>query len=161
MDEDNADPIPWPLFVQICHWALLKGNIFVWVFSVMQWNCLGRSVSIDPLGFHNFQPGVDSIIIQYDNSKADQEGMKVTPKNCYANPFDPRVSFHLAIGCWLCLNQEVFGSTEKLFLTNGCEIGSAATRYSNSLRATTDGKEAATDDNLCHRRLHYWRRPAC
>ena len=134
LDEENADPIPWALFVQICHWALLSGNIFVWVFSVMQWNCLGRSVSIDPLGFHNFLPGVDSIIVQYDNSKADQEGMKVTPKNCYANPFDPRVSFHLAIGCWLCLNQEVFGTTEKLFLANGCEIGSAAARYSCSLR---------------------------
>jgi hypothetical protein len=134
LDEDNGDPIPWGLFVQICHWSLLSGNLFVWVFSVMQWNCLGQSISIDPLGFHNFCPGVDSIIIEYDSSKSDQEGQKVTLKNCYANPFDPRISFHFAIACWLCTNQEVFATTEKLFLVNGCLVGSSATRYSYQLR---------------------------
>jgi hypothetical protein len=135
LDEDNANPIPWGMFVQICHWSLLSGNLFVWVFSVMQWNCLGQSVSIDPpLGFHNFCPGVDSIIIKYDSSKSNQEGQKVTPNNCYANPFDPRVSFHLAIACWLFTNQEVFATTKKFFLVNGCLVGSSATQYSYQLR---------------------------
>jgi hypothetical protein len=141
LDEDNAKPIPWSLFVQICHWSLLSGNLFVWVFSVMQWwNYLGRSVSIDPLGFHNFCPGVDSIIIKYDSSKSDQEGQKVTPKNCYANPFDPRVSFHLAIACWLCTNQEVFATTKKFFLANGCLVGLSAMQYSYQLRSLLKDK---------------------
>jgi hypothetical protein len=90
-------------------------------------------VLIDPLGFHNLRPGPDSIVAEYDSSKADQEGAKVTPKNCYANPFDPRVSFHLTIGCWLCINQEVFATTEKLFISNGCKVGSTALRYSTTL----------------------------
>jgi hypothetical protein len=82
LDKENAEPILWALFVQICHLALLHGNVFVWVFSVLQWNCLGQSVSIDPLGFHNLRPGPDSIVVEYDSSKADQEGAKATPKNC-------------------------------------------------------------------------------
>jgi hypothetical protein len=70
-------------------------------------------VLIDPLWFHNLRPGPDFIVIEYDSSKADQEEAKVTPKNCYANPFDPpRVSFHLAI------NQEVFATTKILFISN-------------------------------------------
>jgi hypothetical protein len=40
LDKENAEPILWTLFVQICHWALLHGNVFVWVFFVLQWNCL-------------------------------------------------------------------------------------------------------------------------
>jgi hypothetical protein len=89
LDEENAKPILWAMFVQICHWALLHGNVFVWVFSVLQWNCLGRSVSINPLGFHNLRPGPDSIVVEYDSSKANQEAAKVTPKNCYTQSFLP------------------------------------------------------------------------
>jgi hypothetical protein len=135
LDEENAEPIPWAMFVQICHRALLQGNVFVWVLSILQWNCLGQSVSTDPLGFHNLRPGPNSIVVEYDSSsKTNQEGVKVTPKNCYANPFDPRVSFHLAIGCWLCINQEVFANTKKTFISNGCEVGWAASQYSTALR---------------------------
>jgi hypothetical protein len=133
LDEENAEPILWTLFVQICLRALLHENVFVWVFFVLQWNCLGRSVLIDPLGFHNLRPGPDSIIVEYDSSKAHQEGAKVTPKNCYANLFDPRVSFHLTIGCWLCINQEVFATTKTLSISNGCKVGLAASGYSTAL----------------------------
>jgi hypothetical protein len=119
LDGENAKPIPWALFFQICHWTLLHGNVFVWVFSILQWNYLGRSVLIGPLGFHNLRPGPNFIVVEYDSSKADQEGAKVTLKNCYANPFDPRVYFHLTIGCWLCINQEVFATTEDYLYRRG------------------------------------------
>jgi hypothetical protein len=61
LDENDSDPITFPLFRLICQWALGAGNIFLWVFGLLQWNCMGRSISIDPLGFRNFTMGSDSI----------------------------------------------------------------------------------------------------
>ena len=99
LDEQESDPLPFALYVKIAHWSLVSMNIFVWVFTVLQWNCLGRSISIDPLSLHNFSPGGDSIKVTYDQSKKDKEGRRVTPKNVYANPFDPRISVHFALCC--------------------------------------------------------------
>jgi hypothetical protein len=51
---------------------------------------MARSASIDPLGFHNFSKGVDSIVFKYDDSKTDNAGEKVSPnKNIFANPLNP------------------------------------------------------------------------
>jgi len=135
LDEEESDPIPFPLYQQICEWAILSGNIFVWVYTVLQWNCIARSVSVDPLTFHNFSPGfgTDSIKCTYDRTKADQEGKKVSPKNLYANPFDPRISVFLALGCWICTTQETFVGSEKIFLNDGSKDGSASSRYCSQL----------------------------
>jgi hypothetical protein len=54
LDEQEADPISWSLFKLILSWALDKSNIFVWTYSILQWNCMARSVNIGSLGFHNF-----------------------------------------------------------------------------------------------------------
>lgn len=72
-DEHEADPISWTLYQLICGWALKRGNIFVWVWTVLQWNCMARSISIDPLGLHNFTLGDDNIKVKYDSSKSDLE----------------------------------------------------------------------------------------
>jgi hypothetical protein len=78
------------------------GNIFVWTFMVLQWNCMGRSASIDPLRIHNLGVGAaDSNKIKYDDSKADSTGEKVSPKNMHANPFDPIICSVTALGIWL------------------------------------------------------------
>ena len=49
-DDQDADQIPFPLYRLITQWALAAGNVFVWAFTVMQWNCMARSASIDPCG---------------------------------------------------------------------------------------------------------------
>mmetsp|Transcript_30556 Transcript_30556/g.67151 ORF Transcript_30556/g.67151 Transcript_30556/m.67151 type:complete len:89 (-) Transcript_30556:185-451(-) len=56
-------------------WAIAAGNIFVWTWTVLQWNCMARAViNIDPLALHNFRRGqVDSIVARYDNAKPDQD----------------------------------------------------------------------------------------
>jgi hypothetical protein len=104
MDTEDSDPIPFPLFCLICEWAHQSSNIFLWVFTLLQWNCMGRSISIDSLGFHNFRAAPDS----YDKSKADQSGEKVSPKNIYANPFDPGVCTFLGLAIWFSLKRDTF-----------------------------------------------------
>jgi hypothetical protein len=128
MDSKDSDPITFPLYRLICQWALRTGNVFLWVFTVLQWNCMGRSISIDPLGFHNLTIGSDSIKVIYDNSKADQSGEKVSPKNIYANPFTPQICNFTALGIWLSLNVASLGKSESLFLGVG-KGGTAASRY--------------------------------
>jgi hypothetical protein len=49
----SADPISISLFRHILKWALDSGNIFVWVWTIAQWNLMARSKSNDPLALHN------------------------------------------------------------------------------------------------------------
>ena len=106
MDEQEADIIPMKLARKMCEWAVLSGNIFVWAFTIIQWNIMGRTVNVAPLGFHNLscKEAADSIVIQYDKNKTDQKGESTSPKNCYANPFDPYICMFLSLGCYLCIN---------------------------------------------------------
>ncbi len=53
LQEQDADEIPWVLFFSICEWALGVGNIMVWCFTIIQWNVMGCSVNVDPLGFYS------------------------------------------------------------------------------------------------------------
>ena len=57
LDENEADPISWTLFNFILQWALDKGSILIWVFSVLQWNYMARSINIGALAYHNFKTG--------------------------------------------------------------------------------------------------------
>jgi hypothetical protein len=132
LDEQEADPISFPLFQLICEWALASRNVFLWVWTILQWNNMARSISIDPLGFHNFSIGVDSIKCKYDDSKADKKGERVSPKNIYANPFNPMVCPHLSLGCWFALRKGTFGKNDSFFLGAG-QPGSAAHRYCDGL----------------------------
>jgi hypothetical protein len=134
LDEQESDPISIVLYQMICEWALASNNILVWVWTVLQWNCMARSASIDPLGFHNFSKGVDSILIKYDDSKADNAGEKVSPKNLFANPFNPIICPFTALGCYLCVNRETFSVNDKIFQKRGKD-GSAAANYCNQLSA--------------------------
>lgn len=41
---------------------------------------MARCASVDPLGFHNFSLGQDSLIVKYDDSKADKDGERLSEK---------------------------------------------------------------------------------
>lgn len=129
VDERDADQIPFALYRLICEWAVSAGNIFAWTFTVLQWNCMARSASIDPLGIHNFSRGIDSFKVTYDDSKTDGTGERVSPKNLYANPFDPLICPATALGIWLALRNETFVEhRDGIFLQHG-KMRSAAQRY--------------------------------
>ena len=118
-DEQTAEKIPHTLLCLFLGWALKESNIFVWVWSILQWHLMGRAISIDPLSLHNMKLGVDHIIIKHDSTKADKGGEKLIDKHCYANPKDPQCCLNTSLGIWLCLHQERFEHSELIFRNRG------------------------------------------
>jgi hypothetical protein len=134
LDEQEADPISWALFVAMLEWALIEEkNVFLWVFTLLQWHCMAQSINIGVLAFHCFQVGEDNIIVEYDKQKADQTGEKLHEKHCYENPFKPLVSLFLAMGVWFCINASHFEETEMLFQNDGNEANAASQQYCTQL----------------------------
>ena len=132
LDEQEEDPISWSLFKLILSWALDTSNIFIWTYSILQWNCMARSVNIGTLGFHNFRAGEDHILCLYDDSKADQTGEKVTDKHIYANPLEPLVCPFLALAVYFSLESLHLSRTEKFFQLEG-QTTAASQRYCGQL----------------------------
>ena len=136
LDENEADPIGMPLYHLICEWAISIGDIFLWVFTVLLWNCMSRCVNIDDLQLGNISMGTDSAIIEFDSTKMDKKGEKTTPKNIYANPFDHHVCVFTALGCYFCLNDEQWSTSSKkyIFIHKAAKAGSASSRYCHKIR---------------------------
>jgi hypothetical protein len=137
VDEQDADPINCTLFKAICKWAIQEGNVFLWAFSLCQWNLVSRACSIDTIGLHNLKKGgVDSIMFKHDSTKTDQSSEFTTVKNCYANPASPENCIFLALGCHLALTSENFSATnDKLYQKPDRAEGSASQRYGKQLSA--------------------------
>ena len=76
IEEKDADAIGISLYEGICEWAIEDGTsrgIVLWACSVAQWNCMGRPINIDSLGFHNIRKspaGGDSVVLFYDKNDA-------------------------------------------------------------------------------------------
>jgi len=152
VDEKEADPIPLTLYQSILKWAVEANNIFVWFWTLSQWNCMARSASIDPLAFHNFETGQDSFICKYDDQKADKSGERLSEKNIYANPFEWTQCFWTGMGVYVALNCGAMSSHERLFLKKGPKEGAASTRCCEQLLAivTKHQNEVLTQMRLDH-----------
>ena len=135
--ESDADPIGINLMELLCQWCVWWGGtvaIFCWAFLLTQWNVMGRTVNVDPLGFHNMKKSQhDSVVFEYDSNKCDQTGENVSPKHCYANPNRPFINLFLALGCYLSIFQNKFKrESDKLFHANGKD-GSASNSFAKGL----------------------------
>ena len=105
---------------------------------------MGRSINVAPIGFHNLSRdlGEDTIVIKYDRNKCDKKGDKTSPKNCYANPFDALLNLFLALGCYICLNQDKYDHDKDIiFLKNGKDR-SASDTYCKALKELVNSSEA-------------------
>jgi hypothetical protein len=134
LDEREADPISWALVHIILKWALSENNIFMWVFSLLQWGCMARSISIGVLGFHNFRLGEDNIICRYDKHKSDQTGETAHDKHLFANPFDGLMNLYLALGVWFSVEAAQFANSKDLFKKEDTDDGAASHWYCAQLR---------------------------
>ena len=145
LDEKECDPISWSLFKLILQWSLETEDVMVWVFSLLQWHCMARSINIGVLGFHNFRRLEDAIVCKYDSTKKDPTGEKVNDKHIYDNPFDGLLSVYCAIGVWCSLEQGRLSCSESIFLSTNTEDGSASSKYcthlSNMLNSRKDTVE--------------------
>ena len=140
LDECEADPITFSLYRLISFYAISTGNIFVWAFTVCQWNCMARSINIDGMSYSQISLGIDSIIIEYFDSKSDQTGEKTVPKNCYPNPYDPCVCLFTALGCFLATKNDAMDSGQRtIFQSQDVKEGTAAHIYNTQLKALLEG----------------------
>lgn len=134
VDERGADPISFTFYKLLLQWTIESNNVFLWFWTLAQWNNMARCASIDPLGFNNFKLGCDSIICKYDDSKTKKDGEKLSEKNIYANPTAYEQCFWTGMGVYSALNADKISSNAgKLFLTDGAKEGSAASRYQEQL----------------------------
>ena len=140
VEEKSADPISFTLYRMILEWAIAEGNVLVWVWTILQWNLMARSISIDPLSLHNFAASEDHFVVRHDSTKCDKEGDKTHNKAVYCNPLDPIVCVGVGLGVWLWIEQRSFEpNLEKLFLRCGGKSGSAAHRYCDQLLTLLKG----------------------
>jgi len=140
MEDQGSDPIPVSLYQLILRWSIEANNIFLWFWTLTQWACMARCSNVDPLGFHNFKLGSDSIICKYDDAKADKEGEKLSEKNIYSNPFDYQVCWWTGFGVYCCVNSADLGAREFLFLKPTAREGTASNRYQGQLTALLSEK---------------------
>ena len=135
VDEHEADPITFPLYQEMCQAAIKTGNVFFWCFTVLQWNCMARSINISNLRFNSFSLGKDSVKIKYWDTKKDKTGEKATPKNCYANPYNYVVCFNTALAVYLIIMDETFrDGRETLFLSPKAQESSASQKYCSQVK---------------------------
>ena len=154
--EDNtSDPIPMTLYVLVLQWALDTNNIMVWFWTLSQWNCMARSASIDPLHFGNFSLGVDSIVVKYDDSKADKNAERLSEKNIFANPYDWRLCFWTGLCIWISLRgEEKLKGNSKLFLTKGVKDGTASANYCEQLISVVAPHKEEVENHMEEKRLN-------
>ena len=89
VEEYSTDPIPLPVYRFLLRRSISQNNVFAWTWTLLQWNCMARSASIDCLAFHNLSVGsLDScsIVIKYDETKADKAGEKLSEKKYMLTP---------------------------------------------------------------------------
>ena len=94
---------------------------------------MARCASVDPLGFHTFSLGQDSIIVKYDDSKSDKEGERLSEKNVYANTEHYYLCFWTGLGIWCALNTDSLSVHENIFLAPSAKEKTAGTRYQEQL----------------------------
>jgi len=154
VDAFSTDPIPIAVYRLLLQSSVETNNIFSWLWTLLQWNCMARSASIDCLCFHNFSLGQDSIIVKYDETKADKAGEKLSEKNVYANPMDWTMCSWLAFGIYCSLFSGILSESERLFLRKGTKEGTASCKYHEQILGLVKGNEPAIMTHMKVERLN-------
>ena len=85
---------------------------------------MARSASVDPLRLDNIRCGLDSIIVKYDDSKADKAGERSSEKNVFSNPFKCSMDWWCGFGVWVAIRgEEAWVDNPNMFLNVGVNNG--------------------------------------
>ena len=118
MDESKADPISHP-FSKSFVTGQSKRDKFMHGSSVccsgIAWQGQHPLTHTWVCSWHE-KRHTDSMKIACNNSKTDQAGEKVSPKNIHANPHEPTMCPILASGAWMSMSREHSMESEKSFL---------------------------------------------
>ena len=152
VEERAADPVTFTLFRLWMMWAVDSKNVFLWVFGLLQWACMARSVSIGTLAFHNFRLGDDNIICRYDRHKTSQSGESVHDKHIFSNPFDAVMDVFLALAIWFALAPLQFETREDFFRSSDTGETSASQRFNQQLSTLINKHK---DESAVHIRVDH------
>ena len=64
LEDTEADPISFELYIIFCKYAIETVYIFVWAYTVVQWSFMERSIYIDDLTFGQIELRTDSLVIK-------------------------------------------------------------------------------------------------
>ena len=115
-----------------------------------------RCISVDPLGFHNFMIGQDSIIIKYNDLKADKDGERILQKKTYANTDHYYPCFWTSLGIWCALDTENMLAHEEFFLGVDSKEGSAGGRYQDQLLSLIAHHKEEVENDICINHMHVY-----
>merc|ERR1711884_812893 len=121
-------------------WTLDENDIHAWHWTQQQWNLMAQSANIDPLKLHNIKLGIDSIMVKFDESKAEKQAQRLALKNVCAHPFDFRLCCFTGLGIYVALWKEMKG-TESSFLSKNAKEGSASEACVEQLQSVVDRHE--------------------
>jgi hypothetical protein len=141
VNEYATDPIPMPAYAFLLKWSIETSNVFAWFWTISPWNFMARSASIDPLAFHHFNLGVDSIIGKYDDSKADKIGERLSEKHIYANPLNWHMCWWTGMGIYCSVFAVDLEQHEWLFLRPGVKDGTAAVKFCEQMLGIVGDQE--------------------
>ena len=96
---------------------------------------MARSITIDDLTFAQIVLVTDSLVVDNVDLKADQKRERISPKNCYINPFDYRVGIFTTLGCYFCLHDESWDSERNtIFRNRNSKQGTSAHIYCEQIK---------------------------
>lgn len=134
-DENAADPIPYSLLYCICLYAVTTGNVLLWAFSLLLWNCIGRIKNIAELKFTHFSLHEDCIGVCYDDTKTKKEGEQLNIKHIYANIKDWHMNCLCAMGVYFMFHNSSWLPRQMLLFMNYSKKGqNAASNYAYALK---------------------------
>ena len=112
--------------------------------------------NIDPLKLHNFRLRIDSIIVKFDESKADEQAQRLALKNVHAHPFDFRLCCCTGLGIHITLWKDRMKGNKSLFLSKNAKEGSGSESHVEQLQSVVDRHKeeikthaSLTGFNLC------------
>ena len=150
-----ADPISVALHKKLLQWALDESDVFVWHWTQSQWNLMAWSANIDPLKLHNFKLGTDAVMIEFDESKSDEQAQRLAQKNVHAHPFDFRLCHFTGLGIHVALWKETMkGTAERLFLSSDAKEGTASKAYVEQLQSVVGRHQEELETHMSPSRFN-------
>lgn len=105
----------------------------IWVFSLLMWHCMSRSINVGILSLSNFNVFNDCITIKHYTTKTEKTGEKINNKHCYCNAEEPCYNLFLALAVYFTLNQLHFKESSYLFKKSDTEDKAGSNGYCSQL----------------------------
>ena len=135
MNEGKSE-LPFQLYVWLCEYFLMKGNLFAHSYLILSWNLCCRTNNTEAIVMRNIEWSGDALRIYFGITKSDQEGDRKDPRHIFANPDCPQICPVLSLAMLLADRSNVYCPTDRLFFG-----GSQSSTFSKALDDALSSEE--------------------